>query len=246
MSRKDSFIVYTSYHKQISRLNDEQRGKLLTAMMEFAINGEASSVDMDDVTEMAFEFISDQMRRDAAAYADKCATNKSNGSKGGRPPKGVKPNGSDSSNQKPNGLENNQSQPNGFFENPYEYDYEYDDEYESDSDNDSKDMSEAKPSDSSPTVIELELNDKSLYPITETQVAEFVDLYPAVDVMQELRAMKGWLLHNPKKRKTKAGVMRFVNGWLAREQDRGGSKINGGTNNEFRPSTGFRRAADSG
>ena len=39
--------------------------------------------------------------------------------------------------------------------------------------------------------------------------------------MQELRKMIGWLEANPKKRKTKQGVLRFVTAWLAREQDKG-------------------------
>ena len=47
--------------------------------------------------------------------------------------------------------------------------------------------------------------------------------YPAVDVFQELRAMESWLDANPKKRKTKVGIKKFVNGWLSRSQDRGGS-----------------------
>ena len=50
---------------------------------------------------------------------------------------------------------------------------------------------------------------------------EWSELYPAVDVMQELRKMAGWLDANPSKRKTKRGILRFVNGWLAREQDKG-------------------------
>ena len=35
--------------------------------------------------------------------------------------------------------------------------------------------------------------------------------------------MRGWLDSNPTKRKTRGGVARFVNSWLSREQDRGGS-----------------------
>lgn len=38
----------------------------------------------------------------------------------------------------------------------------------------------------------LTLNDKSEYPILESQVVEWSALYPAVDVMQELREMRGW------------------------------------------------------
>lgn len=72
-----------------------------------------------------------------------------------------------------------------------------------------------------PPVISLILNDKSRYPIGQAQVDEWSELYPAVDVMQELRKMAGWLDANPSKRKTKRGILRFVNGWLAREQDKG-------------------------
>ena len=39
--------------------------------------------------------------------------------------------------------------------------------------------------------------------------------------------MKAWLESNPTKRKTKGGMLRFVNNWLAREQDNGGTKRNG-------------------
>ena len=69
--------------------------------------------------------------------------------------------------------------------------------------------------------IELTLNDKSLYPIYENMIDEWKELYPNVDVMQELRKMKGWLNANPTKRKTKKGILRFVNSWLTREQDKG-------------------------
>ena len=73
-----------------------------------------------------------------------------------------------------------------------------------------------------PPVITLTLNDKSEYGITQKEIDEFQELYPAVNVMQELRNMKGWCINNPKKRKTKSGIKRFINGWLAREQDQGG------------------------
>ena len=75
-----------------------------------------------------------------------------------------------------------------------------------------------------PPIITLTLNDKTEYPVTEEQVEEWTKLYPAVDVMQELRKMKGWLDANPSKRKTKKGILRFINNWLSKEQDRGGYK----------------------
>lgn len=71
-----------------------------------------------------------------------------------------------------------------------------------------------------PAIISLLLNDKTEYGITGQQLEEWSTLYPAVDVMQELRKMKGWLDANPQKRKTRRGILRFVTGWLAKEQDK--------------------------
>ena len=51
-------------------------------------------------------------------------------------------------------------------------------------------------------------------------IDEWTELYPNVDILQELKKMKGWCNANPTKRKTKRGILRFINGWLSREQDR--------------------------
>lgn len=70
-------------------------------------------------------------------------------------------------------------------------------------------------------VICIPLNDNSEYPIYFEFVQEMQSLYPNVDVMAELRKMRGWSLSNPTKRKTKRGVKKFINNWLAKEQDKG-------------------------
>jgi len=57
----------------------------------------------------------------------------------------------------------------------------------------------------------------------DTDMIAWAKAYPAVDVFQELKAMESWLDANPKKRKTKGGIKRFVNSWLARAQNQGGS-----------------------
>ena len=74
---------------------------------------------------------------------------------------------------------------------------------------------------SAPAVITLPLNDNSQYPVSQEQVDKWSELYPAVDIMQELRKMAGWLDANPKRRKTKQGILRFITSWLARAQDKG-------------------------
>lgn len=74
-----------------------------------------------------------------------------------------------------------------------------------------------------PPLITLQLNTGAEYEIYQEDVVEWSDLYPAVDVMQCLRNMKGWLLSNPAKRKTSKGIKRFITTWLQKEQDRGGT-----------------------
>ena len=70
------------------------------------------------------------------------------------------------------------------------------------------------------TEIELVLNTGALYPISKEKADRWRELYPSVDVSQELRNMAAWLESNPTKRKTKNGILRFCNGWLSREQDK--------------------------
>lgn len=71
--------------------------------------------------------------------------------------------------------------------------------------------------------MEMLLNDNTTYRVAETDVSKWAELYPAVNVEQELRGMIGWLDANPKKRKTRKGIKRFINSWLSRAQDSGGS-----------------------
>lgn len=75
---------------------------------------------------------------------------------------------------------------------------------------------------SMPPVIFLPLNDGAEYPVSKEQCHEWAGLYPAVDVIQQLRQMRAWLIANPRKKKTKSGINRFIVTWLSKEQDRGG------------------------
>jgi hypothetical protein len=63
--------------------------------------------------------------------------------------------------------------------------------------------------------------------VFEADVQEWIPLYPAVDIRQELRTMKGWLLGSPQRRKTKTGIGRFINSWFARAQNGARGTSNG-------------------
>ena len=59
------------------------------------------------------------------------------------------------------------------------------------------------------------------YPLSHDQVAEWEQLFPAVDVRQTLREIRAWNMANPKRRKTTSGVVRHVASWLTKEQNKG-------------------------
>lgn len=64
----------------------------------------------------------------------------------------------------------------------------------------------------------LILKDGSRFHISENHLNEFVDAYPGVDVRDQIMKMSQWLKTNPTKRKTKNGIMRFINSWIARSE----------------------------
>lgn len=85
--------------------------------------------------------------------------------------------------------------------------------------------------------ISLILNDKTLYPVYEDQIPHWKELYPAVNVEQELRNMAGWCEGNPANRKTRGGIGRFISHWLQKTQDRGGNNGYGEKSSERKDDT---------
>ena len=80
---RDSFVLYTEYMAQIELLNMEQRGELLTAIMNHALG--RASPELDAVTSMAFSFIRSRMDRDGEKYEKTVEARKEAGKMGGRP-----------------------------------------------------------------------------------------------------------------------------------------------------------------
>lgn len=67
----------------------------------------------------------------------------------------------------------------------------------------------------------LPLNTGEEFEVRESFAVELKRLYPAVDVPQTLREIRGWCLANPRRCKTSAGIRRMVNTWMTREQNDG-------------------------
>ncbi|EGQ9962447.1 TPA: helix-turn-helix domain-containing protein [Vibrio cholerae] len=73
-----------------------------------------------------------------------------------------------------------------------------------------------------PVLFEIPLKGKSsIHGVTQSELFEYRELYPAVDVAQQIRNMIGWCKANPTRQKTAQGIKRFINAWLSKEQDRG-------------------------
>lgn len=66
--------------------------------------------------------------------------------------------------------------------------------------------------------------DGGRYGVTAAQIAEWSSAYPGVEVTAELRRAGVWLEANPRKRKTRAGMARFLVAWLSRAQDAVGGR----------------------
>jgi len=75
--------------------------------------------------------------------------------------------------------------------------------------------------------VSIPLNDKSEFPVYEPEIAKWQELFPAIDVHQELRNCVAWNLSHPARRKTRGGINAHITSWLSKEQNR--SRGNGRT-----------------
>lgn len=72
-----------------------------------------------------------------------------------------------------------------------------------------------------------------LWPLPQGSIDEWTGAYPAVDVPAECRKAHAWIRSNLDRRKTARGMPAFLNKWMSRTQDKGGSNgvpANGGIN----------------
>lgn len=74
-----------------------------------------------------------------------------------------------------------------------------------------------------PALFEIPLSRKGQYlGVTQLDIQEYSEAYPAVDIRLHLKRMILWCKNNPQKRKaTQKGARRFIQNWLAKEQDKG-------------------------
>lgn len=212
-------MMLPSYYDAIRPLPDEQRLALYDAIMDYAFGGKEPE-DLSPILKGYFVLLRPNIDSSAKRYA----ASVENGKKGGRPKKEPgKKAGKNPAETQEKPSENQDK------------DKEREKDKEMEMETEKGDVESAPPAPSPPApqpVIGLPLNDGTEYGVTEKQCREWGELYPAVDVLQELRKMRGWLDSNKARRKTKRGISRFITGWLSKEQDRGRSGRSDGERRE--------------
>lgn len=82
--KPDGIILYKEKYELIANLNDEQRGKLLLALFEFAFD-EQVNTELDAITNMVFIIIKQSIELDRKKYERISEMRKRMGQKGGAP-----------------------------------------------------------------------------------------------------------------------------------------------------------------
>jgi hypothetical protein len=131
---KKSFVLYCDYREHLALLDDEQRGRLLMALLEYVESGKEP--EMGGALMMAYSFIRAQIDRDAARYEEKCRKRREAGKQGGRPPKANADEEKQTKAKKANGFFANENNPD--TDNDNGTDNENDNGTDNDNENDIK------------------------------------------------------------------------------------------------------------
>ena len=203
------FKAKVDWGEALGLLSDTEAGRFAKALWKYAATGEAGTLTGRE--QMLFALVLADLRREAEHRERISALRSEAGRRGGRPRAESKT----SNGLSPKADESSQSE----TESRKEKDRTQTKEPEAG-------CAEGGGAASTP-VITLPLNDGSEWPVGADLARQWRELYPAVDVEQALRSMRGWLLANRTRRKTARGIERFAAAWLAREQDRGGGGVGG-------------------
>ena len=243
MGDRKSFIVYTDWEDKLSDLSDDDFGKLFRAIFRYLDTGQTP--DSTQLVNLAFKFIKGILDADKEKYEARCIRNSDNVKKRWKrdgcdevlnADQNIRNDTTDipeDATHIPNnttGIRNDTTDIPDGYQTPVITDnckLITDNCVSTDVDTtcctEPKSGSVQKQTEKSAeeAVFKLPLNDGTEYGITQAQIDRWAELYPRVDIMQALRGMLGWTEANPANRKTRRGITRFINGWLAKDQDRG-------------------------
>ena len=137
MAEKDSFVLYNSYYDLLEDLDMEQRGTLLTAILEHSRG--MDQTELDPITKLAYRVIASQLDRDRKKWERTCKKRAEAGRKGGIASGQARSKTKQSQANEAKGSKTKQSQAN-----EAEYEYESENEYEDEDDYEYVDESESE------------------------------------------------------------------------------------------------------
>ena len=249
---KKSFIIYTSWKIWLDGLTLEQKGKWLEWMIDYC-NDLVPDYPTDQAVKIACMMAQDTLKRDLKKYEERVERIKTARTQNPNNNKEIEITKKDTEIK----LKSNNNQSDISSVNVNDNDNVNvnvnDNEISKDIVNNSvsfnKETTPEATKDTPPVVIALPCLKGYNHPIYEDDIKHYQELYPAVNVHQELKIMLGWLESNPNNRKTKNGIKAFITRWLSKKQDKAPrTKLNKPTGyyEDELPNGGFRELGEDG
>lgn len=223
MQNKDSFVLYAKYIDTFKELTDEQAGKLIKVILEYVND---MNPEPEGLIKIAFIPIKQQLKEDLVKWKEEKEKRSQAGKKGmeSRYSNVNKELTNDNSVSKCYNKTNNvKNELTNLTDNVNVYVNVNDNVLNN---NNNNIITNNTITNNIIISVEIPLIDNTLYQITEDKVKEWQQVYQALDVKNELEKMKCWLNANPKNRKTRKGVERFIVAWLNRSQDKAPRVVN--------------------
>lgn len=214
MQNKDSFVLYTRFYDIFKELNDEQAGQLIKVIFEYVND---LNPEPEGLIKIAFIPIKQQLKEDLIKWKDEKEKRSLAGKKGMESRYNNNKNELTKDNNVKNVITNDNNVKNELTNLTDNVNVYVNDNVLN---NNNNIITNNTITNNIIISVELPLIDGTIYQISQDKVDNWQQVYQAVDVENELGKMKCWLEANPKNRKTRKGIDRFIVAWLNRSQDK--------------------------
>ncbi len=218
MEGKKAFVVYTNWKEYIDDLNDKQVGMWTRWMFEYCNdkwNEKEIEYPADAAVKVLCKLTKDALKRDLKKYKEK---KKRIDEINERKRNKVDTTSRENNNEIVNDIDNEIDDSNKLIVNSNKL-IEISKDINNNVSFNKETMAEASKNEAQP-LITLPCLKGYNHKIFEEDVKHYQELYPAVDILQELRLMLGWLEANPNNRKTQSGIKSFITRWLSKVQNK--------------------------
>ena len=201
---REYICLYHSYLDAIQALDDAERGRLLTAMLEYTLTGDAGNLRGNE--RFVFPLIKSQIDRDNGKYEEICKKRAQSGKIGGRPAKQKKANAF---------SESKTSQDKGEYQGEEEYQDKDENENENKEEEKREGEGECKEKEKAPETPEGVRRAHHFHPPTLSQVRDYVyERNSPVDPQGflDFYQAKGWMVGSTPMQDWKA-ALRNAESW---------------------------------